>query len=253
MIPYFGWQTISVGPVDIQVWGLFVALGISLGLWVGYRQAVRNGLDGNAFLDVSAWSVFLAIVLSRLFFVLAYRPDILASPLSIIRIWDGGMSALGGFLGAGLAFTLFFRKQRQAAVGYLNAAAFGLPWGYAVGRIGCFLIHDHVGLASGSFLAVNFPGGPRLDLGLIHAIFGLSVGLLFVAVRARNRNVDLPYFLIFFLIYGLGRFGLDFLRDWETPLAETRWFFLTPTQVFSVPIALSCLWLLLRKGNRKRA
>lgn len=245
MIPYFQFQAFAVGPIQIQVWGLLVALGITLGLFLGYRQAVRRGLNGPAFLDMAAWSLLSAIVASRLFYVLAYSSDLLSDPLSVLRIWEGGMSALGAFLGAGLAFWVFCRKEKLPILDYLNVATFGLPWGYAVGRIGCFLIHDHIGRLSDSFLAVAFPGGSRLDLGLIHVLFGLLVGVIFLVLERRNRPV--PYFPLFFLAYGLFRLLADFWRATEPALTDNRWFSLTPTQWLAIPMVFACVWLIVRK------
>ena len=244
MIPYFQWQSFGVGPVVIQVWGLFVALGMLLGLYLSYRQALRRGLDAQAMSDAASWALLWAIVGGRLLYVLAYDIGLLAEPLSIFRIWDGGMSALGGFLGGGLSFFVFCRRRCLPALDYLNAAAYGLPWGYAVGRIGCFLIHDHPGIASGAWLAVNFPGGPRLDLGLFHAFLGLAIGLAFWRLEKAAAGRPVPYLALFLIIYGFGRLALDFLRSWDPAVSDARLWGLTPAQILSLPMVFAGSWLL---------
>ena len=60
---------------------------------------------------------------------------------------------------------------------YLDVVAFAFPFAWTLARTGCFLAHDHIGIASTFWLAVRFPEGPHLDLGLIEALFTASVAI----------------------------------------------------------------------------
>jgi phosphatidylglycerol:prolipoprotein diacylglycerol transferase len=252
MIPYFTLQTIPLGPLNLQAWGLFVALGIAVSLWIGHRYARRHGLDPSRFLDLGAWALIAGVVGSRLVYVLVYEPGYYWSdPLAAIRVWDGGLSWFGGVLGAALAMWLFAKRERLPLMPYLNAAAYALPFGYAIGRIGCFLIHDHIGVTvescpACSVLAVDFPGAAKLDMGLIHSILGAVIGSVFLAIERQAKGRPRPYLFLLMLIYGASRFFLDFLRYWDAPFAETRYRKLTPAQYLSIPLATLGGWFLYR-------
>lgn len=251
MIPYFELTTIPLGPIRIQVWGLFVALGILVALVVGMMEVRRRGLKSGVFLDLAAWLVLTGIVGGRLVYA-AYEPTAFArQPLAILRLWDGGMSIFGGFFGAGLAAAIFAWRRRLAIWPYLEAAAFALPLGCAIGRLGCFLIHDHPGVASSVWFAVAYPGGPRLDHGLLLACLNLAIFGLFLIWRALGRQVS--WLAAYLLLYGTARFVLDFWRAWDLPQSDVRWSGLTPAQYGSLILVLGGLALIGREIRRRRA
>jgi phosphatidylglycerol:prolipoprotein diacylglycerol transferase len=235
MVPYFTWSQIHLGPVTLQVWGLFVAAGILLAAWVGRREAVRRGLDGDRFLDLAMWLLVPAFVVARLAHVFAYAPDAyLGDPVRIFKVWEGGLSSFGGFVGAGLGLLAYWRRHRAAlagsAAGYMEAAAYALPLGYGCGRIGCFLIHDHPGTLSDSLFAVQYPGGARLDHGLLLSLLGFAIFGVFLLLRKRVRGEGLVFLPLFLLLYGAVRFVLDLFRASDLVGSDARYLGLTPAQ-----------------------
>lgn len=254
MIPYFRFTTIALGPVQIQVWGLMVALGILTAAFVGRREAKRRGLDPELFTDLASWAVIAGLVGARLFHAFAYEPaGVFADPLSVFRVWEGGMSMFGGLLGGALGAWVFVRKHPLDFAAYADVCAYVLPLGYAIARIGCFLIHDHPGTLSHSFLAVRYPGGARLDHGLLLMIAGFALfGLFFWLNRRAARKgygTARPSFLALFMVcYGVTRFILDFYRIRGVPGADARYLSLTPGQY--VALAFIALGLLALGGVR---
>jgi phosphatidylglycerol:prolipoprotein diacylglycerol transferase len=241
MIPYVAISTIPVGPLHIQVWGLFVALGIAVATWLAGRVAEKGGLKASVMVDLATWFILPALIGSRLAYVLFYDPaPFLSDPLAVLRVWEGGASSFGGFLGALLGGWAYFRMHddvRTHARAYVEAAAFALPLGYGIGRIGCFLIHDHPGTLSDAFFAVGFPGGARLDHGLLLSLTGLAILAVFLVLQRKKgthgatRFFYLPRLLI---MYGGARFILDFWRATDIPMADARYFGLTPAQYGSL-------------------
>ncbi len=249
MIPYFTLTSFTVGPVHIQVWGLMVAIGILTAAYVGRHEAKRRGLDGERFLDLATWTVIAALIGGRLVHVFAYDPAAyLADPLRILKFWQGGMSITGGLLFGAATLIAYCWRTGLEWRDYADVAAFVLPLGDGIGRIGCFLIHDHLGVSSTSFLAVGFPDGPRLDHGLLNSLLGFLMFGLFLALAklrpALRRRGFLPLYLV---IYGLGRFALDFYRIWDPGIADARYFYLTPAQYGCLIMVSAGIWLLLRQ------
>jgi len=168
MIPYIYFPHFSVGPLTIQVWGLMVALGFLIGATVSARMIKKQGLDAVMLWDLLVWILIASMVGARLFHILFYEPSYyFAHPFEIMAIWNGGMSSMGGFAGAVIASIWFLRRRHVDVWKYADAAIFGLPLGYGIGRIGCFFIHDHPGTATDFFLGIRYPDGMiRHDLGL---------------------------------------------------------------------------------------
>jgi len=253
MIPYFQIKIIHLGPVPIQVWGLCVALGIAVGTFVAYRQTKRQGLDADMFLDLAAQMLLAAIIGARLFFAVFYDPaPFLRDPAALVRLWDGGLSIYGGFFAAAACAAAFCRRHQLSFWKYADAAAYALPLGCGLGRIGCFLIHDHPGILTNFFLAVDYPGGPRLDHGLLLSLLNFAIFIFFLILN-RPAGVRRPYLAIYMTIYGAARFGLDFLRARDLAGSDIRFLGLTPAQYFSALLFAAGLTLLIRQRRRQAA
>lgn len=232
MIPFIAWNTIELGPVTLHVWGLFVALGFACGAFMAGRFAKRRGDDPNVIYDLTGWLVLTGIVGGRLGHVLFYEPAYyLAHPFEIVAIWNGGLSLFGGLIVSSVFGIWFLRRKHVDVWRYADAVAFGLPFGKAVGRIGCFLIHDHPGTATDFVLGMKFPDGTvRHDLGLYLAINGavLAAVMLWLSRKPRSSGT---YVAVFCVWYGVVRFGLDFLR-----IVDVRYAGFTPGQYFSLAL-----------------
>lgn len=250
MIPYFFYSVIPLGPVHLQVWGLFVALGILTSVMIARNYANRHGLDPETVLDLSSWAVLGGIIGARLGHVLLYAPaKYISDPVSILRVWEGGMSMFGGFIGAGLAIFIYSHRTKLDWQSYLNALAFAFPVGYGIGRIGCFLIHDHPGVLTSFFLAVKYPGGARLDHGLLLSIVGFCIFFWFLSIEAGVKKGKQPqaYLPLFMVTYGTARFILDFFRSYDLSLSDVRYGALTPAQFLALGFIALGVWSLRKK------
>lgn len=239
MIPFIELTTIPLGPVTIQVWGLLVALGMFAGAWAGAWLARRRKLDATVVWDAAAWIVAAALVGSRLFHVIVYDPaTYLAAPWSVFAIWEGGLSMFGGLIGATAAALWFLRRRKLDLRAYADTIAFGLPVGIAIGRIGCFLIHDHPGTLTHFALGVRYPDGAvRHDLGLYESLYGIVMAVVFY-ILARRHAKPPTYLVAFLASYGAFRFAADFLR-----IVDARYAGLTPAQWLSLAMIVGAGFL----------
>src|SRR3989344_8472746 len=104
--------TISVGGWELPIpgYGGMLAIGFTLALILVVRQAKREGLDPEAFLDVAVYVILAALVGSRLFHVLIEKPSYYFQyPLEIFKIWKGGYTFYGGMIPASLVLWYYFR------------------------------------------------------------------------------------------------------------------------------------------------
>jgi phosphatidylglycerol:prolipoprotein diacylglycerol transferase len=237
----------SFGP--IHPFGVLVGIGVALGFRLAMRRARELGLDIERFEKHVFWTVAIGFVASHVLDTIFYRPEVLLSrPWELLLIYQG-LSSFGGFLGGAVAFVLYARRHRVDLWRSADAIAFGLPVGWFFGRMGCASIHDHPGARSTSALAVDWPGGPRFDLGLLELML---VPLLIVAVLVVARRTRRPGALIttLALLYPPIRFPLDYLRASAAEGGDVRYFGWTPGQYASAGLFLVGLWLLRRTLRR---
>ena len=236
MIPFFQFTAIDFGPVAIQVWGLCVSAGIAAAIAVSYFLCKKYFLSGEILLDMSIWALVGAFVMARVFHIVFYDPAyFMTQPDEIIKIWHGGASSLGGFAGAGMAVWLFAKKRKftyAELLPYFDMAAIGLWLGWGIGRIGCFLIHDHPGTLTSFLLGVQFPGGARFDLGLMESLVGFT--LFIICILTFKKIIKIRWGLMAGFsgaAYAFIRFWLDFLRIPEEIVGgDARYLHLTPAQ-----------------------
>ena len=242
MIPWFEYQSINAGFLKLNVWGIFVSLSFIVGMVVAYFELKKRKLDASRIYDLAFWIIFSAIIGGRLLYAAEHFSFFSAAPLDILKLWQGGMSIYGGFLGAILASVIYLKKHKLDFWQYADAVVFGLPLGLFIGRLGCFLIHDHPGAKTDFFLGVNYPGGVRHDLGLYDALLGLIIFLVFLFLHRREWFSGF-YVATFFASYGAARFLLDFLRADDLVGADPRYFGLTLAQYLSIGLLAAGIYL----------
>lgn len=224
MLPNLYWPTISLGPITIQVWGLFVALGILAGLLVARNFAKQRKLNPDIVVDAAFWIILSALVFGRLFFVVTEWSLFADSPGDIFKIWNGGISINGGFLGALLVSIIFLRIKKVSFWEYAEVMVYALPLGLFIGRLGCFFIFDHPGGVTDFFLGEVYyaDGAVRHNHGLYLSINGLLMFLVFTILRYRAQARP-PFFVTIFLIwYGVVRLWLDSDRILDSELYSLK-------------------------------
>ena len=242
MIPWFEPPALHVGPITIQAFGILAALGVATGVRTAAWAARRRGLDPRPILDFAIWGVLAGVAVGHLVHVVLYHPEELRSPRRVLEFWDG-LSSFGGLLGGILAALLFFRIRGVPLARYGDAFAVGVPTGWAIARIGCFLVHDHPGHRTSFLLAVDFPGGARHDLGLYEAVVLLAIAGLLWRLWARRR-LEGRLLGLLAVLYGVARFLLDFLRASDVAYPDARYAGLTPAQYGSVLVVTWGAWRL---------
>lgn len=266
MIPYFEIPVYKIGPIPLDPWGTLVCIAFVVGLEVARARGIKSGLNVPDVVDGIVAIVLSGFVLGHLVHVLAYHPEQLQTESNfdifglkfslpngvkaLISIW-AGFSSMGGFIGAVLGGVVFYKLYKKLPfLDHADAIMYGFPFAWVFGRLGCFSVHDHIGMPTTFFLGVRFPGGPRFDLGLLEALWSMVIsGAFLLAGRTPRRP---GFFLaLWCLLYAPARFGLDFLRNTDLKNADVRWLGLTPAQYGCIIMAVAgaALVVRLRKGE----
>ena len=215
MIPWIHYNVINIGPLPIQVWGLFVAIGLIVSVAIITKRAPKMGLQKEQILDMVIWALFGGFIMSRIFHIALYEPGFyIANPLEMVKVWQGGLSSFGGVAGAALGILLYAKRKGiviKTLLPTIDLLSFSALFGWIFGRIGCFLIHDHPGTLSHSFLAVKNPNGSRLDMAFLEILALLPLVVFFILTR-KKKYPEGFYTAILFIYYGITRIVLDFFR-----------------------------------------
>ena len=250
MLPYFQFTKIPLGFIDFQVWGLLVSLAFLVGILITYLEVKRKDLTQNLVLDLTIWIMIGALIGSRLFYVINEWGQFRDNWLDIFKIWQGGMALYGGvFLGSLFAY-LFLRKKGQAFWLWADAVLVALPLSLFIGRIGCFMIHDHLGSVTTRPWGIEYLGQVRHETALYSML--LNLALFFILWFIRKRHFIRPGMItaFFMVAYGLGRFIIDIFRAQDLPLSDPRVFGLTPSQYVSIILFFLGVYLFLRLRKR---
>ncbi|WP_165007597.1 prolipoprotein diacylglyceryl transferase [Neisseria yangbaofengii] len=160
--PQFDPVLISIGPLAIRWYALSYIVGFVLFILLGRRRIAQgNTLFTKEMLDdFLTWGILGVILGGRLGYILFYKlSDYLADPISMLKVWEGGMSFHGGFLGVVVAMWLFSRKHNISVWKTMDFVAPLVPPGLASGRIGNFINGELWGRVTdpNAFWAMGFP------------------------------------------------------------------------------------------------
>ena len=254
MIPYFELPALNL-PFGqrIDIFGVLSAAGVVTGAYLASREARRYWPGNDTPLrDMVTWAVLFGLFGGHFMHLFAYHPELVTSadPWVVLRFWEG-LSSMGGVLGALVGIFIYFRRIQVPVSPYLDALALGTAPGWMVARIGCFFVHDHPGVRTDFFLAVDFPvrmyGGPRHDLGLYDVFVLGALSVVLYALKTR-RPAQGRLMGVLAVGYCVPRFFLDFLRASDLSFVDRRYAGLTPAQYIVVGLAATGVWLLTRKA-----
>jgi len=238
VLPYVQIPPIEIGGARIEVFGLLVAIGCIAGFLVARREARLQGLKPEVIDGCLFWALVPGFFMSRLFELVFYHPEqLIAAPWSVFYFW-ASMSSFGGFLGGAAGVTGHFLYTRQPVIPYCECLVVGLLVGWFFGRMGCSIVHDHPGIHTSFPLGVNFPDGPRHDLGLYEWLYTI-VMLAVVFCLPRTRMPVGAMLGGVCIAYAPVRFLLDFLR-----IADAHYAGLTAAQYACIVLFVIGLWLI---------
>ena len=238
--PGLGWEipisrvAVSIGSLEIYWYGVIIAVGFGLGLWVYLSHNRSCGIHPDEGLDIILWSMLGAIVGARAYYV-AFQWDHYKDNLKeLFNLRGGGLAIYGGIIGALIVAFIVCRSKKLPmlpvadaafpgvmlgqAIGrwgnFFNMEAFGtnttLPWGMTSDTISNYLSrHQAALLAQGVVVDPAMPVHPTFLYESLWNLIGVAVLLLWLFPR---RSYDGQITLGYTAWYGLGRFFVEGLR-----------------------------------------
>ena len=226
--------------------------------------------------DMLTWIILGVLLGGRLGYVLFYEPaQYLADPVSILYIWEGGMSFHGGLLGVLLAAWLYVRGKPIDKLSVGDAIVLGTPPGLLLGRFANFINAELWGRPTDLPWGVAFPGEAAQFCPTVVGIcarhpsqlyeaflegFVLMIVLLWLVWARKAFKTPGRVLGVFMVGYGLSRFLVEFVRQPDAQFISPgnplglAWhiggYGLTMGQILSLPMILVGLWLIRRARRR---
>jgi len=199
--------------VDVPASVLWSVAGVAAAAAAARAGARRRGLSVRRTIDGLFLMVAVGLAVGHVADVVLYRAAALRADWRELLPGSGGVCTLGAVLGAGLAGAAWFRRAPAGFCAHADNLVVALSLGWSIGRIGCFVDHDHLGRLTDAPFAVAMPGGARHDLGLYEA---LLAGAIFALLSFRDeRRAPRPpgwALAVAGLMFGVGRFALESVR-----------------------------------------
>ena len=246
---------ISIGDFQIMFYGIVIACGFLVGLWVAQQEAKRTGQNPEIYMDYLLVMMIPAIIGARIYYVVfswdSYKDNI----PEIFNLRHGGLGIVGGVAMAVLVLFLFAKAKKQSALLMLDTMTMGLLIGQIMGRWGNFFNREAFGGYTDGPLAMQIPlkyfeqygrvselessgilkhlatltvHGEKLSYIQVHPTFlyesiwnlvvlGILLYLTFRSAKAYEGRV----FLSYLFLYGVGRFWIEGLRTDQLLLPGT--------------------------------
>ncbi|MDB9853800.1 prolipoprotein diacylglyceryl transferase [Candidatus Marinimicrobia bacterium] len=234
IINIFGFQF----RLAIYSFGLMLVIAFYTCYFLLNYDLKKLGYDEKLASDIIFWSAVGGIVGAKIYYILENIEDLIASQNPIGMVFSGaGLVFLGGLIGAVIAVTIILKKNKLSWLFFADLLAPLIILGYAIGRLGCFLVGDDYGIPSKLPWAISFPEGlppttsqvfefryPWIDLskfetGLltvhptqIYEFLICSLLFYFLWNQRKNISVKGSLFFTYLICSGIERFLIEFLR-----------------------------------------
>ncbi len=226
----------------IHLYGLVIGIAIVAGLWLMEIQLCKHHLNTSDFYQFS-WIIILGGVIgARLYHVITDFDLYQHHFLDIFKIWQGGMSIIGGVLGGVLTAWLFLKfsslGEKIDLKTVLDLSVFGLPVAQAIGRWGNFFNQELYGVPTQLPWKIYIEPAFRVagfeQFAYFHPLFLYEMLLMLVFAGliwwGQNKSWLLSFkigsgklFSLYIFYYSFIRFWLDFIRIDKTQFLNTNW------------------------------
>ena len=240
----------SIGPLSVHWYGIMYIVAFG-GAWLlaRLRAAKMPGLwTSDQLSDLIFYGALGAVLGGRLGSALFYNFDrVLSEPLWLLRVWEGGMSFHGGFIGVMFAFYLYSRKLNRHWFDVLDFVAPLVPCGLGAGRLGNFIGGELWGRPTDAPWGMVFP---HVDQFARHPSqlyqFALEGVVLFSLLWWFSSRPRPRYAVsgLFGIGYGCQRFFVEFFREPDQDLGFVAMDWLTMGQLLSLPMIFAGIALM---------
>lgn len=206
----------SIGPVTVHGYGVSIAVGLLMALWLASYRAKKRGMNDDIIYGIVFCSAIFGFLGAKIMFCIVEWKSFIKDPVSIFS--SSGFVVYGGITGGILSVLVYTKIKKVNFLDYLELCIPSVALAQAFGRLGCFFAGCCYGKETDSFIGITFKNSAYApnNVKLIPTQLISSVGnllnvalLLFIAKRTKKKGLVTACYLIF---YSVGRFLVEMLR-----------------------------------------
>ncbi len=226
------WQ---LGPFKIHWYGVIIASGVVIALWLAVHEGKRQGIPEDDFYDYLLWALPIAIICARIYYVIFQWSYYQHHPDEIIAIWDGGIAIYGAILGGLIVMIIFCRHRFIPIWTMLDVVSPTVILAQGIGRWGNFMNQEAFGkittkvalqaqhLPGWMVQQMNIQGAYRVPTFLYESVWDVTGFILLVLLRRHRQFFKQgEVFLAYVGWYAAGRLVIEGMRTDSLMLGPVR-------------------------------
>ena len=205
---------------DIYWYGIIIATGMILALFVAMHNAKKVGMNPESVIDFAIFIIIFAVIGARIHYVVWSWELYKDGPFwKVFAIWEGGLAIYGGIIGGILAGAVYSKVKKVSLLRLLDVAAPSMLLGQAIGRWGNFANQEAYGYPVFNEKLWHFPltvfiqntNQYHLATFFYESMWNL-LGFIVLTISLRKAKREGKTFFLYMILYGIGRVVIEGLR-----------------------------------------
>lgn len=209
---------LEIGNIKIYSYGLMIAIAIIVGTIMFCKRGKDKKYDEDYLLNAVIISVIAGLLGGKLLYILVEIKSIIKDPSILLNVGEGFV-VYGGIIGGALALAIYSKIKKWNILEIFDLAVPALAIAQGIGRIGCFLAGCCYGGETDLWIGVEFPADSLAPTGvhlhptqLYSSAFDFALVIVLI-LYSRNKKRSGSVFSLYLILYSIGRFLVEFLRD----------------------------------------
>lgn len=215
---------LKIGNIEIYWYSVILLVGFVLGSLLVIKEASKQNIKKELMEDFLLVGIPICLLGARIYYVLFNLDYYIKDPVSILKVWEGGLAIHGGIIACLIYLIVFTRKHKINIYKMLDILVIGLIVGQIIGRWGNFMNGEAYGPETSlKFLkSLHLPSfiidGMKINGEYHHPTFLYEslwnfMGLIIILLIKKSKKNKVGYIASFYLVwYGIGRFLIESLR-----------------------------------------
>ncbi len=217
---------LQLGPLSIYWYGLIIATGVFIGLWIATREADRLGVKKDYIVDLVVFAIPISILSARVYYVIFEWDRYVGEPWwKVFAIWEGGIAIHGALIGAVLTAIIYTRVKKLSFWLIADITAPSIILAQGIGRWGNFMNQEAHGGPISEATYQNFhqylpdfimnqmciEGTMYHPTFLYESVWNILGFILLLTLRKYSLRRG-EMFLTYVIWYSIGRFFIEGMR-----------------------------------------
>ena len=266
-------KSISIGRFEIANYGMIIACGMLLGLFLAMWVAKKTKQDPELYFDVALYAIPIALIGARAYYVIFSWDQYKDNLIHILYFREGGLAIFGGVIAAVITFYVYVKIKKQNFWLMVDTGCVGLVLGQIIGRWGNFFNREAFGGYTDGLFAMQLPlnavrtsdvtqemmehlqtirGVQYIQVHptfLYESLWNTGI-LLILLFFTKHKKFNGEIFLLYLAGYGIGRFWIEGLRTDQLLIPGIG---LPVSQVLSMIVAICSIIVILIQRKRSAA